>query len=211
MTFSLNEIEALAKKAARGAGYPWGIAEETGKAVRWLCAAGVDGCSALAKYLIDCDGDDLSVRAPKQGNTWTSIADRLCPLLAGAALSDLADTLHEGDLRLESVAHPILLAPFAGLSAQHLEAPVVLEWSDAFVATDGKALVLRGDISASAATVIVRVETGFDHAHWQPKRSRADPDEESLAILNSLAHRTYAPATETSRLAGAGAGLSDND
>ncbi|MFV1875593.1 hypothetical protein [Nioella sp.] len=33
----------------------------------------------------------------------------------------------------------------------------------------------------------------------------------TVAALNAFAHRTYAPATEESRLAGAGAGLTDND
>lgn len=146
-----------------------------------------------------------------QGNAWTSKGDRLCPLLAGAAVSDLADTLKDGDLRLESVAHPILLAPFAGLSAQHLKTSVVLEWNDAFAETDGKALALRGEIRAPVATVTACVRTGFDQAHRQPECSRADPDDDTLAALNRLAHRTYAPATEESRLSGAGAGLSDND
>jgi hypothetical protein len=34
---------------------------------------------------------------------------------------------------------------------------------------------------------------------------------ECIATLTRFAHNTYAPATEASRLAGAGAGLSDND
>lgn len=211
MTLSLNEVEALAKKAARGAGYPWGIAEETGKAVRWLCAAGVDGCEVLAEYLTGCDGTDLSARIAVQGSVWSSSGDRLCPLLAGTAMSDLADTLKDRDIRLECVVHPILLAPFAGLSARHLGDPLFLEWDGACVATDGKALVLRGETGASVATVTARVETSFDHAHRQPTCSRANPDEDTLSALNRLAHRTYAPATEASRLSGAGAGLSDND
>jgi len=36
-------------------------------------------------------------------------------------------------------------------------------------------------------------------------------DADSLRILREYAHRTFAPATEQSRLSGAGAGLSDND
>ena len=32
MSLSLNEVESTAKKAARGAGYPWGLAEEAAKA-----------------------------------------------------------------------------------------------------------------------------------------------------------------------------------
>lgn len=40
MSFALNEIEATAKRATRGAGYDWGLAEDASKAVRWLCARG---------------------------------------------------------------------------------------------------------------------------------------------------------------------------
>ena len=211
MTLSLNEVEALAKKASRGAGYPWGIAEETGKAVRWLCAADIDGCAALADYLTSCEGDDISARMPVQGKTWTPKGDRLCPLLAGAALSDLADTLTGQDLRLEDVAYPLLLAPFAGLSALYLKEPVFLEWNGTCFATDGKAVILQGKTGASMATVTARLGSGLDRAHRQPACSRASPSEDTLAALNRLAHRTYAPATEASRLSGAGAGLSDND
>jgi hypothetical protein len=211
VTLSLNEIEALAKKATRGAGYPWGIAEEAGKAVRWLCAANTDGCLALAELLTECDGTVLSDRAPLPGKTWTSRGDRLCPLLAGAALSDLAETLVESELRLANVSRPILLAPFAGLSARFLEASVLLDWDSAQVATDGEILAIRGDIRSACADVSVSVGTGFHQAETLPKQSRAAPDANTLATLNRLAHRTFAPATEASRLAGAGAGLSDND
>jgi hypothetical protein len=44
-----------------------------------------------------------------------------------------------------------------------------------------------------------------------PLRTRVDLTQQHLDDLNSYAHRTYAPATEASRLAGAGAGLNDND
>ena len=48
--------------------------------------------------------------------------------------------------------------------------------------------------------------------HLPSKRHlRADPDPNDWAALLAFAHRTYAPATEESRLRGAGAGLSDND
>ncbi|MEL7259121.1 MAG: DUF3726 domain-containing protein, partial [Pseudomonadota bacterium] len=46
MSWSLNEVESLARKAARGAGYSWGLAEEAGKATRWTCAAGWPGGTA---------------------------------------------------------------------------------------------------------------------------------------------------------------------
>jgi len=48
---SLSEIDALARKAARGAGYSWGIAEEVGKSARWLSAYGFKGPEVLSEHL----------------------------------------------------------------------------------------------------------------------------------------------------------------
>ncbi|MDG1258191.1 MAG: DUF3726 domain-containing protein, partial [Paracoccaceae bacterium] len=42
-------------------------------------------------------------------------------------------------------------------------------------------------------------------------QSRAVIDVKTRTCLEEFAQRTFAPATEASRLAGAGAGLSDND
>ena len=51
MDYSLNEYEALAFKAARGAGLAWGIAEEAGKAVRTLSSLGLESASILRECL----------------------------------------------------------------------------------------------------------------------------------------------------------------
>ncbi len=48
---SLNEVEGLAGKAARGAGLAWGMAEETAKAARWLAACGLDWAPSLPALL----------------------------------------------------------------------------------------------------------------------------------------------------------------
>lgn len=211
MTLSLNEVDALAKKASRGAGYSWGIAEEAGRAVRWLCSVNVDGCRALSKLLVQLDQADLTGHAPLLGDVWRARAGILCPLLSGPTLSDFAARLPNGPIRLERVAHPILLAPFAAMSAHALAAPVRLAWSSLAIETDGAAVVITGEIGAPEADVTVCIAEAFDHAAATPVTQRAQPDIDAFARLNAFAHRTYAPATDASRLLGAGAGLSDND
>jgi hypothetical protein len=44
-----------------------------------------------------------------------------------------------------------------------------------------------------------------------PAKGRGEIPPDVQNRLNAFAQRTYAPATEASRLAGAGAGLTDND
>ena len=118
LNLSLNEVAATAKKAARGAGYSWGMAEEAAAAVRWLAACGTEALTT--------DGTRLG----------------------------------------------------------------------------GTSLPERGDVDIS-----------FGGALETPRApmSRATPAPEVWAALNAFAERTYAPASEASRLMGAGAGTNDND
>ncbi|MCE8510186.1 DUF3726 domain-containing protein [Ruegeria pomeroyi] len=210
MSFSLNEIEATAKRATRGAGYPWGLAEEAAKATRWLAAHDIDACAELAALLTRVDGVPFADLSPDTGGmTWAAPGGTLCPLAAGAALSDRAAELSDAGFRLEQVARPALLVPFAALIAQQIGRPVSLRWGGGCAVTDGKALDLSGATPDLAPLVEVTLGGQIDAA--TPMRSRAQPAPETWATLNRFAHRTYAPATEESRLKGAGAGLSDND
>lgn len=211
MTLSLNEVEALAKKAARGAGYHWGLAEEAAKATRWLCARNIDGCAELAELLVEHEASEDMTDAPLPGEVWTSRGGGLCPVKTGCALSDRAEALGSAALRIENVTRPILLAPFAGASAPHLKKTIALIWDDVHVSTDGAALYIAGNPHTVRATVTMIATTETGPATLQPTASRAEPDPEAYATLERFAHRTYAPATEASRLTGAGAGLSDND
>lgn len=210
MSFSLNEVEATAKKAVRGAGYPWGLAEEAAKATRWLCARDVDGCAALARVLTRFDGTDaFSIPIDTEEAIWKAQTGMLCPIATGAALSDRAAVMGLDGVRIGDVAEPIMLAPFAALCAQQLETIVTVAWTDAVASTDGDQLGVEGSPKASAKHVAVR--TGGVVNRPNRRTTRAIPAAKAWDTLNRFAHRTYAPATEESRLKGAGAGLSDND
>jgi hypothetical protein len=51
-----SEIFAFAKKATRGAGFSWGMAEEAGAATVALYVSGQDGFAALVDVLQNADG-----------------------------------------------------------------------------------------------------------------------------------------------------------
>lgn len=211
MSFSLNEVEATAKKATRGAGYPWGLAEEAGKAVRWLCAHGIDGCGALAEALGKFDGASLSDITPViNGSEWCATGRTLCPLMAGTALSDRVDAIQSSSIRASQVAAPNLLLFFAASIATHCKSVVTLEWPGGFAVTDGTDLCLNGRPATSVASV-VRILCGGTMGAPVEKSTRAEPTANAWKTLNTFAHRTYAPATEESRLKGAGAGTTDRD
>ncbi|NRB04922.1 MAG: DUF3726 domain-containing protein [Rhodobacteraceae bacterium] len=211
MMFSLNEIEAHAKKAARGGGYAWGIAEETGKAVRWLASHGLPGAEVLAEHL-ELQGHD----GPPQtlNGDWSSATGILCPLTAGVTLNDCADRLTSSHVqKMENVAHPLLVVPFVAWAALHVKASLTVAWGSVRATTNGYALHVdasEGDLSASKTAVLQCFVAQNDPSLTKPAL-RAKVSQDAWDKLNRFAQRTYAPATEASRLLGAGAGASDND
>ena len=209
MSYSLNEIEHTAKRAARGAGYAWGLAEEAGKAVRWLTVQGIDGAAMLSCLLQEGFGEALPDHTPDCiGFSWSS-PEALCPLITGAALCDRADRLTSDALVLNRVFAPGLLLPFAASIAEIVKEPVHLEMAGQSAITVGGRLQSDGEFPTRADRVSLALGGTIERP--RPIHERAGPDPAGWAQLCIFAHRTYAPATPQSRLRGAGAGLSDND
>lgn len=216
MTFSLNEIEAMAKRAARGAGYHWGHAEEAGKAVRWLAEHDLPGPELLADLLMANSGRRYDEAAPHAvSGLWRAGQGDLCPLLAGPALCDRADELAEdGVFRLEAAGYPLLLAPYAAFMAQATGFTVSLSWDGVELVVSSHGIAVDGD-PEGVAIPRARHVTCCKSTKPEPTQSSPATGRAVAAAtwtsLGEFAQRTFAPATEASRLAGAGAGLTDND
>jgi len=217
MTFSLNEIEATGKRAARGAGLDWGIAEEAGKAARWLTAHGLPGPELLAELLTRNEGESYDELAPiSVDGVWQAKSGWLCPLIAGAALSDRAAQVAAGcEFEFGPIAYPLLLAPYAACGACSRGAAIELSWPGAALTiSPDDGLVVEGDMAAVAARTVSSVhcrpaaENTVTPPAGEPGRA---VDAETWSRLSAFAHRTFAPATEASRAFGAGAGLVDSD
>lgn len=184
MSFSLNEIDAQAKKATRGAGYSWGLAEEAGRAAVWLCAQGIDGVAELAALL---------EKAPAEAN---------CALTQGTRISDRALVARPDKRVLHRISQPMFLLPFLGLIAERIQTGISMSWDGGTATTDGQSLALTGnppngthDLTITDHMVPIKAQT---------KLTRATPDARAWNTLSSFAHCTYAPATEESRRLGAG-------
>ncbi len=211
--WSLNETEALARRAARGAGLSWGHAEEAGRAVRWLCARGLPGAAALVSLLDWRDGrPEKSVMPRQNGQLWLPVSDRICPVALGSMLCDGQVDFVEGPLEIRDVCAPVLLVPFASWTAETERRFVAVEWPDTRIvlAPDGSVTGREPARYPDCADLQLCFEVEpEDQAIAQGHRAAIDAT--TISALTRLATRTYAPATEESRRSGAGAGLSDND
>lgn len=217
MTWSLNELESEARKAIRGAGLPWGLAEEGGKAVRWLAAHGIDPLPALADVLERHDRRERITSAFTMTETGRRTADApLCPITLGAALCDDADWLVTNTFVAGPVARPLLLAPFVAAAARILGRPLQFE-------AEGRQIVLdrRGDPSGDLSMLgmsdagEIRCTSMADRVSGSQGKAAStrgiETDPQAWQRIAAYGHRTYVLASERSRREGAGAGLIDND
>lgn len=216
MNRSLNEIEAIAKRAARGSGMSWGMAEEAARATRWLASHKLAGPALLIDILTKNDGRPHEEVAPiSLVGKWHAAKGHLCPFAAGTALNDCADRLVDGQsVTMTNVSYPLLLVPFSAWAAIHLQEPVKVRWQSLQIDTDGERIWLsdpENEVNTSLASELTCqiVSKHADAASAPQLRGTVRP--EVWEKLDVFAQRIFAPATEASRLLGAGAGISDND
>ncbi len=212
---SLAEIDAMGRKAARGAGFTWGMAEEAGRAARWLAAYRLPGPDALAAVLTEIDAS-VSKHVPRvDGSIWLCDAGVLCPIATGAALSDRAEEIAGGArFGLGPVHWPILIVPFLCRAARDLECQFLLAGDDFQVVatTEGPAAMDWEAVKVPlSGELLVTRSTEFLCEARRPGSDAQVLPVETWRVLDGFAQRTYAPATEASRRAGAGAGLHDQD
>jgi hypothetical protein len=218
MLCSLNEIEAQLRKAARGAGLPWGLAEEAGKAARWLAMHGIACVPVFAALFEQNDGRPYEEIAIMQAEgRWRARGGTLCPLLAGAAIVDRADEIAGGGtMELARVAWPVVLAPFASMAATATGASIALDWPGVRFTFVNACVRLDAALDVNAAASAVHATCGrlVGAAHGtllKPEIAGTVMDDRVWSRLDAFVRRTYVPASEESRLKGAGAGLLDTD
>ena len=205
ISWSLGETAALATKAARGAGMPWGLADETGVAVSWLHAHGIPGLAALCRYLKWRDNGIVTQWPDRPAG-----AACYCPIALGTAYMDGAIPL---TLATGTIREPVLMLPF--IAKRNTDQPMQVDLGDMSIhlSKDGvfspyldtALLISQANCTINHATDTAAM-TPYELTQRVPSYFFG-----CVAVLTEFAKKTYAPATDESRMAGAGAGLNDND
>lgn len=162
MIRSRNEIGGMVHKAARGAGWPLGLAEDVAAAMDF-CADPVPALRAIAGHLAQGPAEVLG--------TITTL-----------------DALQAGLIGQADLPNDPILQALAQMRS-HTAAAVTLDHPH-------QMLRLHSPPAAEPA---------------KPATGAVEVDDDLWSMLASFAAKTFVPATEASRIAGAGAGLSDND
>lgn len=212
---TLAEIESYLRKAARARGLDWGIAEEAGKAARWLGAFNLPGPETLFEHLQQLGGDEYDQFIPDCSlDPWQAPGGLLCPIITGAALADRSAQMLDGHgFRLAATAYPLLLAATVGQAARCHRRVFTTAWAGVRVSCFENGLSIAGkrdDLMLSRVESVTCRLDDLQQPQQLPSTLAYAIDPDVFKRIDRLAFQTYAPATEASR-AGAGAGLTDND
>ena len=212
---TLAEIEAYLRKAARAVELDWGIAEEAGKAARWLAAFNLPGAELLLYQLQNIEGKDYRGLIPDCSRpVWQAASGTICPVIAGAALADRsAQMLERKVFELSGVAFPLLLAATVGQAARCHQTVFTTSWAGVSVSCYEHGLSIDGnrdDLLLEKVDSVSCYQNEGSSPQQLPLTMAYSIEVDIWQQIDALAFKTYAPATEESR-AGAGAGLTDND
>jgi len=198
VNLSLGEYRALVAKAFRGAGYPWGLTEEAGFAAKRLAEFDLPSGEIVVRLLQAIDGAAISDVMPT--SEWSSPDTILCPVCVGAAIAD-----HDGSdaLAVSQVLEPLLAIPFLMLTLPSESSHgYVMSWAGGACQLNAHAAQLEGNVPTGP--VDVAISRGDIALAPTTLRARIDLALDTMTELERFARRTYAPATEASRNAGAG-------
>ena len=201
---TLSEIDTTSKRATRGAGFSWGIAEEVGKNMRLLELFGLSGIKNLNKYLKDYK--------KKQFQKITLISDineankyPFCPIILGTNFIDQVKLLDKkNNIQISNVAFPILFLPFVSRASEIIGKRIFLKIEEKeFLLNLNQSIYsnyLKNEILENCNTVNINfLENNnlFNENEWNE--------------LYKLSEDTFVEETESLKIGAAGAGLTDND
>ena len=201
---TLSEIDTTSKRATRGVGFSWGIAEEVGKNMRLLELFGLSGIKNLNKYLKDYK--------KKQFQKITLISDineankyPFCPIILGTNFIDQVKLLDKkNNIQISNVAFPLLFLPFVSRASEIIGKRIFLKIEEKeFLLNLNQSIYsnyLKNEILENCNTVNINfLENNnlFNENEWNE--------------LYKLSEDTFVEETESLKIGAAGAGLTDND
>lgn len=192
---SLAEIRATGTKAARGAGCPWGLAEEAGMAARVLESFDLPGIATLARVL-------RSGRCCECAN-----GARPCAIKTLAALSDSPPSQ---PLQVGPTIAPLFL--LAGVLPHATpDRGWRLNWTGGAITCGAGGIAMEGppppdgSLNVTISPIAPR-DTPVSQS-WDSREISAD----TWRFLETLAARTYVPNSAESQSKGAGPDTADTE
>ena len=201
---TLSEIDTTSKRATRGAGFSWGVAEEVGKNMRLLELYGLPGIKNLNKFLKDYKEKQFQ-KITLISETNNSNKYPFCPIILGTNFIDQVNLLEKiNNIQISNVAFPILFLPFVSRASELIGKRIFLKIDEKeFLLNLNQSIYsnyLKNEILEICNTVnisFIENNNTFNENEWKE--------------LYKLSEDTFVEETESLKIGAAGAGLTDND
>ena len=201
---TLSEIDTTSKRAARGAGFSWGIAEEVGKNMRLLELFGLPGIKNLNQFLKDYKKKKFQ-KVTLISDTNNANKYPFCPIILGVNFIDQVNLLDKKiNIQISNVAFPLLFLPFVSRASEMIGKRIFLKIEEKeFLLNLNQSIYsnyLKNEILEVCNTInisFIENSNSFDENEWKE--------------LYKLSEDTFVEESESLKISGAGAGLTDND
>ena len=201
---SLSEIDTVSKRATRGAGFDWGIAEEVGKNIRMLEMLGIAGIKNLNHYYkIKVKKNFEKISLIDKENKSKKL--EYCPIIAGVSFLDQVRSLESlSEIKFENIAFPILFLPFVSRASEIVGRKILLT-------VDNRTFLLNYNTSIYSNSLNEGVTTIGNNVVVKFLENLDSFTENEWKELYALSEETFVEENDSLKHGAAGAGLTDND
>ena len=201
---TLSEIDTTSKRATRGVGFSWGIAEEVGKNMRLLELYGLPGIKNLNKFLKDYKEKHFqkSTLISEKNN---SNKNPFCPITLGTNFIDQIILLDKKtNIEISNVAYPILFIPFVSRASEIIGKRIFLKIDEKEFLLNLNQSIYSNYLKNEILEICSKINISFID-------NNNSFNEKEWKELYKLSEDTFVEETESLKIGGAGAGLTDND
>ena len=201
---TLSEIDTTSKRATRGAGFSWGIAEEVGKNMRLLELFGLPGIKNLNKFLKDYKEKQFQKITLISETNYAS-KNPFCPITLGTNFIDQVNLLDKKvNIQISNLAFPILFIPFVSRASEIVGKKI-------FLKVDDKEFLFNLNQSIYSNYLKNEILENCNNINISFLENNNSFNEDEWKELYKLSEDTFVEETESLKIGAAGAGLTDND
>ena len=201
---TLSEIDTTSKRATRGAGFSWGIAEEVGKNMRLLELYGLPGIKNLNKFLKDYKEKQFQKITLISETNYAS-KNPFCPITLGTNFIDQINLLDKKvNIQISNLAFPILFIPFVSRASEIVGKKI-------FLKVDDKEFLFNLNQSIYSNYLKNEILENCNNIKISFLENNNSFNEDEWKELYKLSEDTFVEETESLKIGAAGAGLTDND
>ena len=200
---SFSEIETAVKRATRGMGFSWGIAEEVGKNIRLLEMFGLPGFKNINQYFKVLKNQEFEKISTI--STINNSKSLYCPITMGLNFFDQSIHFKDADnIKINNLGFPLLFIPFVSRTSEIIGKRI-------FLKIDNKEFLFNFNQSVYSNYLSGDIVHKGEKTELKFMENNNLFSEEEWSELYKLSEDTFVEETDELKQSAAGAGLTDND